>query len=250
MNSRPRVMPITGATTMKIRVLYQPEAMITENDERHPLCTAACIMAAPAYPPMRACEEEVGKPHHQVSTSHTIAPKRPARTTYWFTSSRRIMPRPMVLATAVPRKKAARKLKTAAQTTASLGESTRVETTVAMLLAASWKPFRKSKIKATTMVMTTSSRSTFTGTGSWMAWIRVNLGALQHDRFQHVGDILGFVGRVLEHLIELLHFDELDRIFFALKEDGDRLAADVVRFIFKAIDFVAVFKNSIVLFEQ
>src|SRR5713101_7816688 len=37
------------------------------------------------------------------------------------------MPRPMVLATAVPRKKAARKLKTAAQTTASLGESTRVE---------------------------------------------------------------------------------------------------------------------------
>ena len=47
------------------------------------------------------------------------------------------MPAPMVFATAVPRKKAARKLKTAAQTTASLGERTRVETTVAMLLAAS-----------------------------------------------------------------------------------------------------------------
>ena len=47
------------------------------------------------------------------------------------------MPLPMVLATAVPKKKAARKLKAAAHTTASRGESTRVETTVAMLLAES-----------------------------------------------------------------------------------------------------------------
>ena len=42
-----------------------------------------------------------------------------------------------VFATAVPRKNAARKLNVAAQTTASLGERTRVETTVAMLLAES-----------------------------------------------------------------------------------------------------------------
>ena len=47
------------------------------------------------------------------------------------------MPRPIVLATAVPRINAARKLNTAAHTTASLGDNTRVETTVAMLLAAS-----------------------------------------------------------------------------------------------------------------
>ena len=47
------------------------------------------------------------------------------------------MPLPMVLATAVPKRKAATKLKKAAQITASLGERTRVETTVAMLLAAS-----------------------------------------------------------------------------------------------------------------
>ena len=55
------------------------------------------------------------------------------------------MPVPMVLATWVPRTKAATKLKKAAQSTATCGESTRVETTVAMELAASWKPFRKSK---------------------------------------------------------------------------------------------------------
>ena len=40
------------------------------------------------------------------------------------------------------------KLKKAAQTTARRGVSTRVETTVAMEFAESWKPFRKSKISA------------------------------------------------------------------------------------------------------
>ena len=43
----------------------------------------------------------------------------------------------MVLATAVPKVKAATKLKKAAQMSAMRGESTRVETTVAMELAAS-----------------------------------------------------------------------------------------------------------------
>src|SRR5690242_1831953 len=110
---------------------------------------------------MRACDEDVGRPHHHVSTSHTIAPTRPARTTYWVTISTRqpgdamsnwIMPLPMVLATAVPRKNAATKLKNAAQITASLGVSTRVDTTVAMLLAASWNPLKKSNVSATRTV--------------------------------------------------------------------------------------------------
>ena len=45
-----------------------------------------------------------------------------------------------VCATAVPNPKAATKLKNAAQITACPGVSTRVETTVAIELAASWKP--------------------------------------------------------------------------------------------------------------
>src|SRR5712691_5664547 len=142
MKLKPSTRPMIGATTMKISVLYQPSTMMTLKPER--------MMAAPAKPPIRACDEEVGNAHHQVSKSQTIAPSNPAITTYWVTESMWIMPLPMVLATAVPRKKAATKLKKAAQMTASLGESTRVETTVAMLLAASWKPLRKSKIKATT----------------------------------------------------------------------------------------------------
>ena len=51
-----------------------------------------------------------------------------------------IMPEPTVFATAVPKTNAAAKLKNAAQMTALPGDSTRVETTVAIELAASWKP--------------------------------------------------------------------------------------------------------------
>ena len=47
------------------------------------------------------------------------------------------MPEPTVLATAVPKPNAAAKLKNAAQMTALPGDSTRVDTTVAIELAAS-----------------------------------------------------------------------------------------------------------------
>jgi hypothetical protein len=47
------------------------------------------------------------------------------------------------------------KLKNAAQTTATPGESTRVETTVAIELALSWKPLMKSKSSATPTIATT-----------------------------------------------------------------------------------------------
>src|SRR6266851_1523342 len=66
------------------------------------------------------------------------------------------MPLPMVLATAVPKTKAAMKFQNAAQTTARKGVSTRVETTVAMELAASCQPFENSKVRV--RKMTTSRR--------------------------------------------------------------------------------------------
>src|SRR5438046_9092982 len=62
----------------------------------------------------------------------------------------------MVLATAVPNQKAATKLKKAAQTTARNGVRTRVDTTVAMELAASCQPLENSKVRVT--VMTTRRR--------------------------------------------------------------------------------------------
>ncbi len=65
---------------------------------------------------------------------------RPARITDEVTIVMSTIPEPMVLATAVPKMNAATKLKKAAQTTALPGDSTRVDTTVAIELAASWKP--------------------------------------------------------------------------------------------------------------
>ena len=57
--------------------------------------------------------------------------------TPYVTMARSTMPAPTVLATAVPNPNAATKLKNAAQMTALPGESTRVDTTVAIEFAAS-----------------------------------------------------------------------------------------------------------------
>ena len=61
---------------------------------------------------------------------------------------RSIIPEPTVFATAVPNPNAAMKLKNAAHATAWPGDSTRVDTTVAIEFAASWKPLMKSKHSA------------------------------------------------------------------------------------------------------
>src|SRR3954452_11023978 len=96
-----------------------------------------------------------------------MAPTRPARITSWVTTLRSIMPLPIVLATWVPSTKAATKLKNAAQATALLGDSTRVDTTVAIEFAASWKPFRKSNVRATKMMKTTMAvAAVISGIGS------------------------------------------------------------------------------------
>ena len=64
----------------------------------------------------------------------------------------------MVVATAVLKTRKAMKLKNAAQMTASRGDRTRVDTTVAIELAASWNPLVKSKPSANRMTMTAPSR--------------------------------------------------------------------------------------------
>src|SRR2546429_6386304 len=98
---------------------------------------------------MSAWEDDVGNPSHHVIRSHTIAPSRPAKITVASTTARSTSPFPIVFATAVPKIKTAMKLNAAAQTTAADGDKTRVDTTVAMEFAASWKPLIKSNVSAT-----------------------------------------------------------------------------------------------------
>ena len=82
----------------------------------------------------------------------------PAKITAKVTTFRSTMPAPTVWATAVPKPNAATKLKNAAQITALPGVSTRVETTVAMEFAASWKPLMKSNTRATAIRIRIASR--------------------------------------------------------------------------------------------
>ena len=87
---------------------------------------------------------------------HTIAPIRAARIVFSFARPVSMIPFPTVFATAVVTNAPAR-LAIAATRTASRGESARVETEVATAFAVSWKPFVKSKPRATTT--TTTSRT-------------------------------------------------------------------------------------------
>src|SRR5437667_12417608 len=81
--------------------------------------------------------------------SHVIAPIRVERRSQAVTIAGSIVPFPIVDATFTPNTKAATKLKKAAHRTAIRGDRTRVDTIVATELAASWKPFKKSKNNAT-----------------------------------------------------------------------------------------------------
>src|SRR5664279_3226668 len=121
---KPRTNPRSGDSTMKTTVFPRPLG----TREAGPAFTRA----APANPPMRACEEEDGRAHHHVTRFHTIAPTSAAKMRRGSTMALLI-----VLATRVSRENAAAKLKKAAHMTAFFGVRTRVPTTVAMEFAAS-----------------------------------------------------------------------------------------------------------------
>ena len=149
----PSTMPMSGESTMNIEILRMPEPTRPE--------VPSAGRVAPIMPPASAWDEEDGSPQYQVSRFQAMAPTsdgedhhqhhggRPWR----FSISKWMIPLPMVLATLswAPQRTgaAAMKLKKAAQATAFMGVSTRVETTVAIELAASWKPLMKSKPRAT-----------------------------------------------------------------------------------------------------
>jgi hypothetical protein len=123
--------PSRGDTTMKMIVFSKAGPFTT--------LQPALAMPAPTTPPIRACDEEVGRPSHQVVRFQAMAPVSPPKTTASLTTCGSMIV-PTVLATWVRKTTKAMKLKNAAQTTASRGLSTLVDTTVAIELAASWKP--------------------------------------------------------------------------------------------------------------
>ena len=143
--------PASGESTIADVVLSRPDQTMA------PL--PALATPAPTSPPISACEELDGMPSTQVMMFHAMAPARAEKMTAGVTVSASMMPVPSVLATCSPKNRKAMKLKNAAQNTAYCGRSTRVDTMVAMELAASCSPFRKSKNSATAIRPTSRGRA-------------------------------------------------------------------------------------------
>src|SRR5580700_7134255 len=125
------------------------------------------------------------------------------------------MPLPMVAATAVPKTKAAMKFQNAAQATARSGVRTRVETTVAMELAASCQPLENSKARVREMT-TIRSEKLVIGESS----------ALDDDAFDYVGDVFAFIHGGFDDFKDFFPLDDLDRISFLVEKLGDQRTAE------------------------
>src|SRR5207342_304908 len=111
------------------------------------LCAADS--AAPHKPPISACDDDDGRPSHQVIRFQVMPPPSAHRITceVTLTTLASISPDAIVLATAVPMNAPIRFMP-AARITAWPGESTLVATTVAIEFAVSWKPLTNSKTSA------------------------------------------------------------------------------------------------------
>src|SRR5439155_24638130 len=141
-----------------------------------------------------------------------------------------MMPLPTVVATAVP-ESAPTKFSTPAMSTARPGDRTRVATTVAMALAVSWKPMMKSKTRPRIKIARSSKRST----------LRVSSGILKCDIAEDRGHGLGFVGGVLEQLVQVLpahRVDQLGDFGNAVVERRQCLREQVVGFVFEPMDLL------------
>src|SRR5690349_2047343 len=109
----------------------------------------------------------------------------------------------MVPATAVPNTNAAMKFQNAAHATARNGDSTRVDTTVAIEFAASCQPLENSK----------ASVSKTTTIRSGKLDMEPASGRLQDDAFNDIGDVFAFVHCGFDNFKNFLPLDDLHRVF-------------------------------------
>jgi hypothetical protein len=136
-NKNPIARPTIGEIIINNTIFVTP-GTLTE-----PVPAAAT--PAPIRAPTRAWLLDVGRARYQVIKSQIIAPTRVAKIRFTVITWLSMIPFPIVVAMAVPKKSGPTRLKKAAIVTAFSGESTFVATTVAMAFAESWNPFMKSK---------------------------------------------------------------------------------------------------------
>src|SRR3954447_1011112 len=180
-------------------------------------------IVAPTIPPIKACEDEDGRPNHQVARFQAIAPIRPANTVSSVIVPASTMPLAIVAATSSDRK-APTKFSVAVIATATRGVIARVDTDVAIAFAVSWKPLVKSKaIAVATTIQRTASECTA-------------LPILDDDARDDVHRGLRGVDRILEALEDVLPPDDHHRVDPPLEQRGDALAQDAVALVLEPVD--------------
>ncbi len=140
--------PISGDSTIAEPITPTPPQITATG----PLLATA----APIRPPTRAWLLLDGMPNRQVTTFQVMAPLSAPKITRGSTSFASTTPLPIVSATCRPNTVNAMKLKNDAHNTAVNGRSTRVATTVAIELALSCNPFRKSNSSAVAISATST----------------------------------------------------------------------------------------------
>jgi hypothetical protein len=171
--STPRRKPKNGELTIGRKTFHSRPLLVDQSPSpaldqiSAPQLLCAADNAAPHRPPMSACEDDDGRPRHQVMRFQPIAPSNAQISTCALTCTTSVSTRPeeMVLATAVPMKAPIRFMPRQDHRLAR--RQTLVATTVAIELAVSWKPLMNSK---------TSANSTTSST-------RVSIGAASRQLF-------------------------------------------------------------------
>src|SRR5437867_1840770 len=187
--------------------------------------------AAPITPKMSAWLEEVGSAATNVMRSQAMAAMSAATTMSCVTTVESTIPAPTVLATASP-VSAPTKLRTPARRMACSGLRTRVATTVAMALAASWKPFTNSN--ATPRRTTRASSAVALST---TVFLREAVSAVLHDDgLDDVGDVLTPVDRNLHQGVDVLPFHDLDGVVGSGEQLSHGLPPDLVALVLERVD--------------
>src|ERR1700760_2424318 len=184
--------PISGDSTIASNVFVSPLQTAAESP--------AFAMPAPTRPPISACELEDGMPRAQVIRFHTMAPTSAAKITDTSIMLGSMMPVPIVCATLSPNTRNATKLKNAAQNTAYCGRNTRVDTMVAIELAASCSPLRKSNSNATAISPTRTGKPSAVSTALYL---------FDHDAADLVGNIVEAIGHFLKVIVDFGSDDEI-----------------------------------------
>src|SRR5262249_32636069 len=117
----------------------------------------------------------------------------------------------------------ATKLKKAAHPTAGSGFRPRVETTVAIEFAASWKPLMKSNTSEPQGLHQRASGGRRGGRHREV--VGTAPAHLQHDALDHIHHVLTAAGDLLESLVDLLPLDDLHGVGHLREEAGDQLLA-------------------------